>query len=70
MRKRLMVLVMGSLMLVMSAAPSLANHGDTHRPRPVPPASPRGLADNEHEQRPDHACTPRTGPVRDGTGCT
>ena len=56
---------MAAMMLVMSAAPALANHGDTHRPRPVPPSSPRGLEDNSHEQRPDHAADPRTGPGRD-----
>ena len=61
-KRRIVVLVMALFMLVMSAAPALAV---TDRPRPVPPGTPPGQVDNEHEQRPPNAVTPVTGPVRD-----
>ena len=70
MRRRITVVLMAVLMLVMSAAPALAQ--GTDKPRPTPPATPRGLNPQsehakgfEHENRPAHAVTPLTGPGRD-----
>ena len=64
MRKRLLVLLMAAFMLAMSAAPALAAAGGTDRPRPTIPLTPPGTPENSHENRPDNAVTPRTGPFR------
>jgi hypothetical protein len=63
MKKRILVLLMAAMMLSMSAAPALAAKGGTDRPRPGIPLHPRGLIDNEQEQRPDFVETPINGPI-------
>ena len=65
MKRKLMALLMTVMLLVMSAAPALAAKGGTDRPRPGIPGIPPGTNGNTHEQRPDNAVTPVTGPVRD-----
>jgi hypothetical protein len=63
MRKGLLVLLMAVMMVMMSAAPALAAKGGTDRPRPTTPGVPPGTTENFHENRPDHAVTPMTGPL-------
>jgi hypothetical protein len=65
MRKRIVVLLMGLLMMVMSAAPALTV---TDRPRLTPPSQPPGTAEDSHENRPTHAVTPVNGPVSNLNG--
>ena len=58
MRKRIMALLMAVMMLVISAAPAMAQND---RPRPPTPVEPIGLGISGVD-RPEQAPTPITGP--------
>ena len=72
MRKRLLVLLMAIGMLVMSAAPAMANHVREDFDKPQKPHQPKpvcslGLSNNEYSyegfDRPDQASDPLVGPI-------
>jgi len=63
MKRKIAALLFGGMMLMMTASPALAQ--GTDRLRPVPPGTPPGQVGNDHENRPDNAVTPITGPYRD-----
>ncbi len=58
MRRRIMALLMAVMMLVISAAPAMAQNDRPKRPNPV---SPPGL-EQSGVDRPEQAPTPLTGP--------
>ena len=60
MRKRLMVLLMAVMMVVMSAAPAIA---DQRIRRPLPVSSPGLQQGHGEEHRPEQAADPTAGPL-------
>ncbi len=59
MRRRIMALLMAVMMLVISAAPAMAQND---RPKRTPPVRPPGLGQSGVD-RPEQAPTPLTGPL-------